>query len=262
MKASRDAGPMFVKPAGGVARLPDALLRAVGPERLRTRQAAVRVLREGPGYVVRAGEVEHSASAVVLATPAPVAAELVSGIAPRAAEPLAAIPHVSTAVVLLTYPDGTVDALPDASGFVVPRGRAPMTAATFLSRKWPDAAFGSRAVIRCFVGAAGSEDVLDARDEEIVAAVCRHLAAVLSVPERASASAVIRWPRSMPQYEVGHLERVGAIERALPPGIFLVGNAYRGVGIPDTVRSANEAAERVLRHLAGDAGPIERERVS
>jgi oxygen-dependent protoporphyrinogen oxidase len=135
-----------------------------------------------------------------------------------------------------------------------------MTAATFLSRKWPDPAFGDRAVLRCFVGAAGSEDVLDAPDEDIVEAVCRHLAAALPLPERASAHAVVRWPRSMPQYEVGHADRVSAIERSLPAGIVVVGNAYRGVGIADTVRGAAEAAGRVLAHLAGEAIGTERVR--
>jgi oxygen-dependent protoporphyrinogen oxidase len=149
------------------------------------------------------------------------------------------------------YAEGTADALPQATGFVVPRGKAPMTAATFLSRKWPAPSFGTRAVVRCFVGAAGFEDVLDAPDEDIVSAVGRHLAAALPLPAHPVASAVVRWPRSMPQYEVGHLERVAAIEASLPPGIFVAGNAYHGVGVADAVRGANDVTERVLTHLAG-----------
>ena len=127
-----------------------------------------------------------------------------------------------------------------------------MTACTFLSRKWPEPAFGTRAVLRCFVGAVGFEDVLDAPDEDIVQAVCRHLAAVLPLPDRAAASTVVRWPRSMPQFELGHLERVRKIEASLPPGIVVAGNAYLGVGVADAVRSAGEAAERVRAHLAGE----------
>jgi oxygen-dependent protoporphyrinogen oxidase len=125
-----------------------------------------------------------------------------------------------------------------------------MTAATFLSRKWPDERFGTRAVVRCFVGAVGFEDVLDAADKDIVEALSRHLAALVPLPEGPEASAVVRWPRSMPQYEVGHLERVEAIGSALPPGIFVCGNAYAGVGVADSVRSAGEAAERVRAHLS------------
>jgi oxygen-dependent protoporphyrinogen oxidase len=112
--------------------------------------------------------------------------------------------------------------------------------------------------LRCFVGAAGSEDVLDAPDEDIVGAVCRHLAALLPLPERPIATAVVRWPGSMPQYEVGHLERVEAISGSLPPGIFVTGNAYGGVGVADTVRGAQETADRVRAHLA--ARPAESDR--
>ena len=191
------------------------------------------------------------AEAVVVATPAFVAAELVRGVDVPAADALAKIPYANTGVVHLVYAEGTADALPEATGFVVPRGRAPMTAATFVSRKWPETAFGTRVVVRCFVGALGFEDVLDEPDDDIVEAVCRHLAAFVPLPERADAASVVRWPRSMPQYEVGHLERVGAIETALPAGIFVTGNAYRGVGIADAVRDAGDTAERVRAYLGG-----------
>jgi oxygen-dependent protoporphyrinogen oxidase len=250
LAAARDAGPLFVRPRGGAAALVSALAGAVGLGRIRTGAPATAVERRPGGLAVRTATAETAATAVVLATPAFVAAELLAGAAREASASLGSIPYVSTSVVLLAYEEGTAERLPDATGFVVPAGRAPMTAATFLSRKWPDPAFGSRAVVRCFVGAAGSEDVLDAADEDIVDAVCRHLAALLPLPRSATARAVVRWPRSMPQYEVGHLERVTAIEAALPPGIFVVGNAYRGVGVADTVRGAGEVAERVLAVLA------------
>jgi oxygen-dependent protoporphyrinogen oxidase len=250
LKAAPAAGPLFVKPRDGADALPNALAREIG-ERVRVSMPATSIRRNGGGYVVRAGEDELPADAVIVATPSFTAAELLRDVAPDAAARLAEIRYVSTAVVLLVYAEGTADALPGATGFVVPKDRAPMTAATFLSRKWPDSAFGDRGVVRCFVGSAGSEDVLDAADEDIVDAVCRHLAAVLPIPARPEASAVVRWPRSMPQYEVGHVERVDAVESALPPGIFVVGNAYRGVGVADTVRGANEVAERVRAHVAG-----------
>jgi oxygen-dependent protoporphyrinogen oxidase len=252
LRSAAGAGPMFLRPPSGVGALPSALADAIGVERVRTASVAASIEAEPPGFAVVGPEgARHAADAVVLATPAFAAATLLRGLAPDAVRELEAIRSVSTAVVLLVYPEGTADALPDATGFVVPAGRAPMTAATFLSRKWPDPRFGTRAVLRCFVGADGSEDVLDAPDGDIVEAVGRHLAALLSLPERAEASAVVRWPRSMPQYEVGHLARVEAVERALPPGIVVAGNAYRGVGVADAVRSASEAAERALAHLGG-----------
>jgi protoporphyrinogen/coproporphyrinogen III oxidase len=254
VKAATDAGPMFLRPVGGVGELPRALLGSVGPGRVRVGVPARAIERERGSFAVRTDRDSVSAEAVVLAAPAFVAAELVRGLGVAGAESLAAIAYASTGVVHLVYAEGTADALPAATGFVVPRGRAPMTAATFVSRKWPEDAFGTRAVLRCFVGAVGFEDVLDEPDEDIVEAVCRHLSAFLSLPERADASSVVRWPRSMPQYEVGHLQRVRAIETSLPPGIFVTGNALHGVGVADAVRSAGETAERVRAHLAGPSG--------
>lgn len=258
-KAAAGAGPMFLRPAGGVGRLPAALVERIGRDRLGLGTAAISLEREGAAFVVRTNAGSSAAEAVVLATPAFATADILEGLDPSAATKLREIAYASTGVVLLIYPDGTAGALPDATGFVVPRGRAPMTAATFLSRKWPDRAFGDRAVVRCFVGAVGFEDVLDAPDADIVEAVCRHLAAVVPLPERAEASTVVRWPRSMPQFEVGHLERVEAITRRLPPGIFVCGNAYLGVGVADAVRSAEEASENVRAHLAGE--PVGSERM-
>jgi len=254
LDAAGDAGPMFVRPSGGVCALPRALVEAIGVHRVRTGVRVRTVEPRGPSHVVRLDAGEFEADAVVVATPAFAAADLV----PAAAAPLEAIPYVSTGVVLLVYPEGTTAALPDATGFVVPAGAAPMTAATFLSRKWPGKGLGDRAVVRCFVGASGSEDVLAAPDEDIVEAVSRHLSAVVPLPEQPEASRVVRWPRSMPQYEVGHAGRVRAAIETLPPGIFVAGNAYGGVGVADAVRSANEAADRVREHLAGDRTTTER----
>jgi protoporphyrinogen/coproporphyrinogen III oxidase len=256
-RKGRAAGPMFLRPAEGVRALPDALVDAIGANRVVTGARVSSILADPPGWVARAGDRDVGADRVVLATPAHVSSALLEGLAPVAASELAAIPYVSTGVVLLLYPSGTADAVPDATGFVVPRGRAPMTAATFVSRKWPRSEHGDRAVIRCFVGGSGAEDLLDEPDEEIVEAVCRHLAAVLPLPRIAQASRVVRWPRAMPQFGLGHVERVETILGSLPPGIVVAGNAYRGVGVADAVRSANEAAERLLTL----AGSEERERV-
>jgi oxygen-dependent protoporphyrinogen oxidase len=126
---------------------------------------------------------------------------------------------------------------------------APMTACTWLSSKWPDDGWRTRAVLRCYVGAAGEEDVVDAPDADLIDACARHVAAVVPLPDRPELAAVHRWPRAMPQFERGHLERVVRIRDGLPAGIFVAGNAYDGVGIPDAVRGAGETAERVAAFL-------------
>lgn len=237
--------PMFLRLRGGLRRLVLALVEALGRERLLLGSPARAIERRSGGYRVRTDDRELEADAVVLACPAYAAAELVEPLAPAVAPLLEGIPYVSTAVVLLVYPAGTADALPASSGFVVPRGKLAISAATFVSRKWPEEAFDDRAVVRCFLGAAGSEDLVEEPDADIVEGVARQLAAVVGLPDRPEAARVIRWPRAMPQYEVGHLDRVAEIEAGLPPGMFVVGQAYRGAGIPDCVRQANELAARI-----------------
>ena len=231
-----DAAPMFVRPRAGVTRLVDALAGRLG-DRVRV-DAPIASLDALP-----------DADAIVLALPAFETARLVSSVVPETAADLERIPYASTGVGLLVYEEGTQGTLPNGTGFVVPRGKAAMTACTWISSKWPDPAFGSRAVLRCFVGAMGDEGVLEATDPDLVEACARHLSAVVELPERPQSAAVVRWPRSMPQYELGHIERVARIRSSLPAGTFVVGSAYDGVGIPDCVRAAGETAERVVAHL-------------
>jgi oxygen-dependent protoporphyrinogen oxidase len=236
--ASRaDPGPLFLRPTGGMRELVDALADVLG-DRVR---AGAEVTHVGERDVHLVGGTEP-VDAVVLACGASSASALLGRSAP---EDLGAVNSVSTGVVFLVYPSGTADALPDGTGFVVPRGATPMTAATFISRKWPDVSFGDRAVVRCYVGGAGAEDVLDAPDQDIVEACALHLGAVVDLPPP-PASRVHRWWRAMPQYELGHLDRVSRIRETLPPGIFLVGSAFDGVGVSDLAHAAEETAARVL----------------
>jgi protoporphyrinogen/coproporphyrinogen III oxidase len=257
-----DAGPMFLKPRGGVDRLTDTLARHLGA-RLRSGAPVTGIGADDNGYRVEVGEPppsqegagggESRFDAVMIAAPAFVASDLLRGPAPAAAADLGSIPYASTGVVLLVYPDDTQAELPEGSGFVVPRGKAPMTASTWLSSKWPDGEFGSRAVVRCYVGGVGAEDILEAEDADLVEACARHLSAVVPLPPRPEHAAVVRWPRAMPQYEVGHADRVARIRASLPAGIVLTGQAYDGVGIPDCVRAAGEAAQAVTTHLMAEA---------
>jgi oxygen-dependent protoporphyrinogen oxidase len=240
-RSARNAepGPLFVRPSGGMRELVDALAGALG-DRIRTGAEVIHLSDRD----VRLADDSEQVDAAVLACGAEAASALLG---PAAPEGLSSIHSVSTGVVFLVYPSGTADALPDGTGFVVPRGGAPMTAATFVSRKWPDQRFADRAVVRCYVGGAGDEDVLDASDDEIVEACARHLDAVLDLPEP-SASRVHRWWRAMPQYELGHLDRVRGIRETLPPGIFVVGSAFDGVGVSDLARAAEETAAQVLAY--------------
>jgi oxygen-dependent protoporphyrinogen oxidase len=247
-----EPAPMFLKLSGGTATLTDRLAARLPARTVRTGVAAAAIEAGDDGYEVRLADGGRVATdAVVVATPAWAAAGLLEAIAPPAAAGLLDIPYASTAVIMLVYPDGSRGSLPGGTGFVVPRGQAPMTACTWLSSKWPSEDFGTRAVMRCYVGSAGDDDVVEAADRELVSACERHLAALLPLPGRAEHAAVVRWRRAMPQYEVGHLDRVARIRSSLPPGIVVTGSAYDGVGIPDCVRAAGDSADAVGSYLAG-----------
>jgi oxygen-dependent protoporphyrinogen oxidase len=109
-------------------------------------------------------------------------------------------------------------------------------------------------VLRCFVGAAGEEDVLVAADAEIVDACARHLTAMVPLPAQPETAAVVRWPRSMPQYLLGHRERVARLREHLPLGIFVTGQAFDGVGVADCVKAAMQTATAVGAFLRRTEG--------
>ena len=117
--------------------------------------------------------------------------------------------------------------------------------------------------MRCFVGRAGAEEALSLSDEGLAAVVAGEIREALNLQADPDLTKVVRWPRAMPQYEVGHLDRMRRIEEALSatPGLFLTGSAYRGVGIADCVRQANETAQRVLVYLRERKEPsVEKDR--
>jgi oxygen-dependent protoporphyrinogen oxidase len=238
-------GTPFATVRGGLHRIVDALVDRIGPDRVRTGAPVRGVGRDGDGFAVSTDVGPERADVVVVTTRALAAAAMLDDVAPEAAGGLGRIRTISTAVVLFVYPDGTDRLLPDASGFVAQRRLGlPITAATAISRKWPDPAFGSRAVIRAFAGGDGLEDQVDRPDDEVLDRARVALSRVygLPAPQR---STLVRWPDAMPQYDVGHLDTVARILASLPAGVHVAGSAFAGVGIPDRIREAATLADRI-----------------
>ena len=171
---------------------------------------------------------------------------------PVLAAELAAIPHASTAIVTLAYRREEISHPLDGHGYVIPRAEgSPILACTWSSRKWAGRAPEGWELIRVFIGRAGQEDVLAADDETLVALAVQEVAARLGVTAPASLTRVRRWPRGMPQYLLGHPERVARIEAACSKhaGLYLAGNAFHGVGLPDCIASGERAADAAAAHL-------------
>jgi oxygen-dependent protoporphyrinogen oxidase len=250
LKAAPTTGgePLFASLWDGLSGLAQVLEEAIGTDRVWLGTPVTHVGASRSGLEVLAGDRPLQADAVVMAAPAGEAAAVLNSVNPPAAAELGSIPYVSTAVVFLVYPQGS---LPDGTGFVVPLGDRTVTACTWLSAKWPRPEHAGRLVLRCFVGRAGAEEALSLSDEALSAAVAGEMREALDLPGEPKLTKVVRWPGAMPQYEVGHLDRLRRIEEALSatPGLFVTGSAYRGVGIADCVRQANDTAQRVLVYL-------------
>jgi len=241
---------LFVTLAGGMGELVDAVARRLPPGAVQLEQRAVSVERRGDGWrVERAGGGPLDADRVVVAAEAHAASRLLRYVDPPLAALLQAIRYASSATVSLGFRREDVPHPLDGFGFVVPRaeGRA-LLACTFSSVKYPGRAPDGHALLRCFLGGALDAGTLEADDAELIRRAREELRLALGVAAEPVLVRVVRHPSAMPQYAIGHLETVDAIERRLAgaPGLHLAGSAYRGVGIADCVRSGESAAERAL----------------
>ncbi|MCB5169343.1 protoporphyrinogen oxidase [Streptomyces bambusae] len=239
---------------GGAGRLPEAVARA-SRARVLTGTAARALERTAGGRwrvlaTTADGPLTMEADAVVLAVPAYAAAELLRPHSPAAEEGLAGIPHASTAVITMAFARDRAPALPAGNGFLVPPvdGRV-LKAASFLSNKWGwlrDAA-PDLFVLRASVGRIG-DDVLDRPDRQLVRTAVGELHRAVGPLGEPVAARVSRWDRGLPQYGIGHRERVADIRAAVTklPGLFLCGAAYDGVGVAACVATGRQAAALAL----------------
>lgn len=250
----RPASPVFLTLRGGLGELVERLAGRIpaGSVRLGRR---VRRVAGGPGgspsdsYAVELDDGTALATrTIVFAVPAWAAAGLVESYDPGLARRLGAIRYASMATLSLGYRRRELERPLAGYGFFVPRREQ----RTILACTWTSSKFAGRApdaehaLVRLFLGGALGEEVL-ARDDATLTRLAREdLRALLGIRAEPVLERLYRWPRGYPQYEVGHPERVREIEAALPPGWAIAGSPYHGVGLPDCVRSAREAASKVL----------------
>ncbi|QYJ03996.1 FAD-dependent oxidoreductase [Nocardioides panacisoli] len=243
--APAPGAPVFAGLPGGMWRLAEVLAAAVtaGGGEVRTGATVRELRRTTTGFDV-GGE---RADAVVVATPAVAAARLLGEVAPAAAGELGGIDHASSALVTLAFRTADAAALdPTASGFLVPAvdGRR-IKAATYSFAKWDwvREAAGDLVVLRTSLGRIGEEQSLQVPDADLVAASLADLRAATGLDAVPVDAVVQRWGGGLPQYAVGHLDRVARIREAVAavPGLAVCGAAYDGVGVPACIGSAHRA---------------------
>jgi oxygen-dependent protoporphyrinogen oxidase len=249
---------LFATPRNGLGAMVDALNAAIGDDAIRTGASVREIAASRGGYEVLLDDGDRlEAGAVIVATPAYTAADMLERLSPELAAELRQITYVSTATVSLAYPDGAVGRPLDGHGFVLPRVEgSQIVACTITSTKFPHRAPGGWTLVRAFIGRAGRPDALAMDDAELEGLARAELSRSLGIDTPPAWSRVFRWPQAIPQYNVGHLARVDRIAglAASLPGIELAGHPYRGIGIPDCIASGQAAAAAALEAVDSGAG--------
>ncbi|MDA0711879.1 MAG: protoporphyrinogen oxidase, partial [bacterium] len=228
----------------------DALTERLGGD-LRTGVTIETIEKAEDGFRVRVDGQTFSTDALVLATPAYAAGDLVGGFAPELAAALKAIRYVSTATISMGYRKSDVAGQHDFEGFgfLIPKseGRR-ISGCTWASTKLDFRAPEDGILLRTFVGGTGQEDLVNLTDDELVALSREEIADLMGVTAEPKVTRIFRWPNGRPQYDVGHLDRVADMEKMTADlgGIYLTGSAYRGSGIPDCVKQAIDTVDKIL----------------
>ncbi len=250
--------PVFTTLAGGLGTLPGALASASGAV-VRTGARVRELARTATGWQLTIGPTSApermDADAVILAVPASPASRLLSKLegASTLVADLAGIEYASMAVVTLAYPASAFPRPLTGSGYLVPAvdGR-PVKAATFSTVKWPHLTIEPVHIVRCSVGRIGEEAVLQRSDADLAVLAAADFAAATGVTGTPADSRVTRWGGGLPQYAVGHLDRVGRIRSGVAAigSLAVCGAAYDGIGVPACIASARLAADQIAGDLA------------
>jgi protoporphyrinogen/coproporphyrinogen III oxidase len=245
----------FVTLKNGLGSLIEKLASHLQPQDLHLKQAVAQVVRDGNQWMVITDDNTRKGlfAGVVIALPTPQAAMLLAGIDSQLALALGKIEYASSAVVTFSLRQEQLVRPLDGFGFVVPRvENRNIVAASFSSVKFPSRAPDGMALIRVFLGGALRPDLVEHSDGELEQIAFAELRKLLRINGEALAVDVVRWREKMPQYHVGHVQLVDAIEKRAKniAGLALAGNGYRGVGIPYCVKSGDAAARTIAEASA------------
>lgn len=246
LKARADSSqkPVFTTLTSGMGTLIDRMVATVPPEWIRRNDAVRYLSHDDEGWLVGTMHEVERFDAVLMAAPVDVARSLIEPVDARMAE-LMQMEASSAVVAAFGFPDASRFSPPPGFGFLVPpTSGSLLLACTFVDQKFPGRVPEGGRQVRAFFGGAAAERLMRCGNDEIAAIARFELARILGPIPEPQVSIVRRWPRSLPLYAVGHLERMAELEsraRTLT-GLWLLGNGYRGVGVPDLIRDARAAA--------------------
>lgn len=247
--------PLFTSLKNGMQQMVDALVGALPQSSIRLKQQnlAVRQVQVNGDWQIESAGINERFQAVLLATPAPAAAGVLRQFHPALIEGLAKIQYTSTVAVALAYDEAE---LPPGHGFLAPRseGRKIM-ACTFVHKKFPHRAPDGKKMLRCFFSSSRMPDLLTHSDEAFQQIAQQELKEILGLNDQPKFARTFRWDRAMAQYETGHLDRVAEMEKIIGamPGFHIIGNSFYGIGVPDCIKSARQAVEKVTSAVSQPA---------
>lgn len=248
---------IFLTPLTGLAEIVEALLQYLGHSgvKLRLRTTVQEVNRTSDGFAVLLSSGEMiPVDGVILATPSYITADLVGNFASDLAAELRPIEYASTATVTLAFRESDLPRPLDGYGYVIPRreGRKAL-ACTWTSTKFPHRTPQGYALLRVFIGRAGQDKEIAWDDTGLLGIAREELSLTLGITAEPILTRIYRWEKAMPQYNLGHPERLQRIERSLAAytGLALAGNAYQGIGIPDCIHSGEMAVQKIFSELSG-----------
>ena len=246
---AKPAPPLFTSLKNGMQSLVETIVPRLDAASLGTGNPVHSIRPGEQGWTVSAQTKSDHYDGVIVAVPSRAAAQVLSAASPELSAELAGIGYSSSITVCLGYDPDVRESLPPGFGFLVPRSEGKrLLAATFVHNKFPLRAPEDRALLRCFFAGSNAENIWELSDNAIIAVVRNELLQILGVRAKPLFARVYKWKSAMAQYGVGHLERLERIERLRQqlPGLALAGNGYRGIGVPDCIRSGQEAVRQVL----------------
>jgi oxygen-dependent protoporphyrinogen oxidase len=249
-RAGATPEPLFRTLKGGLGQMVDAAAAAIAGKAEVRQARAQTVERAGAGFRIKLDGDWMETRQLVAACEAHSAATLLGSVDPRLAELLGAVPYSSSMTVALGFHAADLAQAPEGFGFLVPRKeRRRLVACTWVGTKFSHRVPEDKIVARCFLGGMDDAGVLAEPDDAVIAAVTSELREIAGIGAEPRFTRISRWPRSMAQYTVGHPRRLAEIEAraAAIPGLYLAGNAYTGIGIPDCIRMGKAAAEEILK---------------
>jgi oxygen-dependent protoporphyrinogen oxidase len=243
---------IFQTVKGGLQSLVDAAESKLTDTKILKGVKVESIAKNAAGYILRLSNGEIiEADSLIITTPHQQTANILPD--KENYQYMQEMPSTSVATVAMAFPEEDVDIAGNGTGFVISRnGDYTITACTWTHRKWPHTVPAGKALIRAYVGKAGDQAIVEQPDHEIIAAVLEDLNKIMKIDKKPDFTVVSRWKEAMPQYNVGHQEKILEVNTKIMksyPGMFLAGASYSGVGIPDCIDQGKMAVANALDYL-------------